>query len=263
MRMAGASSRFGVDEAQVPELLARLHRDPHLELCGLHAYAGTQNFDAAAFAAGAAALLTAADAWERQLSLRLCEIDFGGGFGIAVYAGDPVFDLDAAGARLRAVLPGHDRGERRFLVELGRFLTAPAGVYVAAVQHSKSSGGVRHAVLDGGLHHCAAAAGVGTVLRRPPLLVRADAATGNDGVDHVVGGPLCTPMDQFAEAFRCRELRVGDLVAVLHAGAYGLTYSPTAFLGHPTAAEVLVDGGQARLVRERGTFADALRGQRW
>jgi len=171
-----------------------------------------------------------------------------------------VFDLDAAGAALKTLTANV---REQLFVELGRFLTAPAGVYVAAVQHAKTSGGVRHAVLDGGLHHCAAAAGIGTVLRRPPLLVRATAGNGGDPIDHVLGGPLCTPMDQFAEAFHCPELRRGDLVAVLNAGAYGLTYSPTAFLGHPTPAEVLVDGGQARIVRERGTFSDGLRGQLW
>ena len=53
-----------------------------------------------------------------------------------------------------------------------------------------------------------------------------------------------------------------NLIAVLHAGAYGLTFSPVLFLGHPTPAEVLIDGGDARVVRERGAAEDALRGQR-
>jgi diaminopimelate decarboxylase len=49
---------------------------------------------------------------------------------------------------------------------------------------------------------------------------------------------------------------------VLNAGAYGLTFSPLLFLGHPSPAEVLVDAGRARVVRERGRPDDALRGQR-
>jgi hypothetical protein len=54
----------------------------------------------------------------------------------------------------------------------------------------------------------------------------------------------------------------GDVVALLHAGAYGLSYSPHGFLSHATPAEVMVDGGEARVVRERAKAADVLRGQR-
>ena len=53
----------------------------------------------------------------------------------------------------------------------------------------------------------------------------------------------------------------GDLVAVLNAGAYGLTYSPTRFLSHASPAEVLVDGGEAHIARARGASTDAIRDQ--
>jgi diaminopimelate decarboxylase len=53
-------------------------------------------------------------------------------------------------------------------------------------------------------------------------------------------------------------VRPGDLVAILQSGAYGLTASPVGFLGHPMPAEVLVDAGEARRIRERGTFAQPL-----
>jgi diaminopimelate decarboxylase len=72
---------------------------------------------------------------------------------------------------------------------------------------------------------------------------------------------LCTPADQFAEQLELPKLQTGDLVAILNAGAYGLTYSPTGFLSHATPAEVLVEEGQPRVVRNRGLPQDALRGQ--
>ncbi|MBZ0154512.1 MAG: hypothetical protein K8J09_23535, partial [Planctomycetes bacterium] len=72
---------------------------------------------------------------------------------------------------------------------------------------------------------------------------------------------LCTPQDQFADQLPLGPLAAGELLAVLHAGSYGLTFSPHSFLSHATPAEVLVDGGEARLARHRGTPADALRGQ--
>jgi diaminopimelate decarboxylase len=261
MRMGGRSARFGVDAEQVPALLQRIAGARELVLRGLHVYAGTQLFDADAFARHARALCEHAARWEQDLSLRLHELDLGGGFGVPTYLGDPTFDLAAAASAVRAVVAEFDRPDRTWFVELGRYLVADAGVFLTRVVRRKHSGGLAQVALDGGLHQCAAAAGVGTVVRRPPLLVRATAlrAAGTEPVS--LGGPLCTPADQFAEELPLGQLQPGELLAVLHAGAYGLSYSPHGFLSHPTPAEVMVDGGSARLVRARGSAADALRGQ--
>lgn len=258
MRMSGRSSRFGVDREQVPALLQQIARSPSLQLDGLHVYAGTQGFDAEALVAHAAALCSAMREWERQLSLRLDAIDLGGGFGVPTYLGDPIFDLATAAAGLRQLAREHHRDGRRWLVELGRYLTAPAGVYLTRVVRTKRSGGERHAVLDGGLHHCAVATGATAVLKRPPLAVHATALRQPADVECHIGGPLCTPADELPGPLRLPALQPGDLLAVLNAGAYGLTFSPQQFLSHPAPAEVMVDGGTARVVRERGAFADAL-----
>ncbi|MGB3967351.1 MAG: diaminopimelate decarboxylase, partial [Planctomycetota bacterium] len=261
LRMAGTSSRFGIDAEQVPAVLRTIAATPSLHLAGVHAYAGTQCFDAAAFVAHCARLCGAVRTWERELGVTLDEIDLGGGFGVPAFAGDPEFDLAAAGAGLQELVRAHDRAGRTWFVELGRYLAAPAGLYLTRVLYVKQSGGRTHAVLDGGLHHHAAATGFGTILKRAPLLVPA-AEPLRAGTPVTLGGPLCTPADQFAEDLPIGPLQAGDLVAVLHAGAYGLSYSPHSFLGHPTPAEVLVDGTAARIVRDRGLPADTLRGQR-
>ncbi|MBL8738195.1 MAG: alanine racemase [Planctomycetes bacterium] len=261
MRMGGRHARFGVDAEQVAELLRTIVARPELALRGLHVYAGTQLFDAAAFGQQARLLCEHAAAWERQLGVSLDELDLGGGFGVPTYLGDPSFDLDAAGREVQALVAAFDRPGRTWFVELGRHLVATAGVYLTRVVRRKQSGGLWQLAVDGGLHQCAAAAGVGTVVRRPPLLVRAGALAARPGEDVAIGGPLCTPADQFAEALPLGPLPTGELLAVLHAGAYGLSYSPHGFLSHPTPAEVLVDDGVARLVRRRGEPADALRDQ--
>ncbi|MEC8253374.1 MAG: alanine racemase [Planctomycetota bacterium] len=261
MRMGGRSSRFGVDLDQVPEAVEVIRARPHLDLRGLHVYGGTQTCDAHAFAAHARALCAHAARWERELDVRIDELDLGGGFGAPVFQGDPTFDLDAAGAALRELLEEYDRGGRRWFVELGRFLAAPAGVYVARVVRTKSSGGHFHAVADGGMHHAAAPAGLGTIVRRPPMLTPVAPRAG-DRRPVTIGGPLCTPADQFCDQLMLPPIERGDLVAVLHAGAYGLTYSPARFLSHASPAEVFVDGGEARVVRARGAATDAIRDQR-
>ena len=261
LRMGGRSSRFGIDEDQVPAVLQVVAGAPSLQLEGLHVYAGTQCFDANAFVQHARTLCERAAQWERELGVRFPAIDLGGGFGVAAYAGDPVFDLAAAGAGLQALIAQYGGSTRQWFLELGRYLAAPAGIYLTRVVRTKTSGGQQHAVLDGGLHQHAAAAGIGTVVRRPPLLVHAGALLPPHTEPVTLGGPLCTPADQFAEQIPFAPLTDGDLVAVLHSGAYGLTYSPHQFLSHPSPAEVMVDGGQARIVRTRGLAADVLRGQ--
>lgn len=262
LRMGGRSSRFGIDVEQVPALLRSVAATPSLHLAGLHVYAGTQCFDAEAFVAHARALVEQAAGWERELGLVLDELDLGGGFGVATFTGDPTFDLDTAGRGLRHLIEQHDRPGRRWFVELGRYLAAPAGVYLTRVVHHKQSGGQQHAVLDGGMHQAAAAAGIGTVLKRAPLLVHATRRHAPNVTPVTLGGPLCTPADQFAEQVPLPPLLPGDLVAVLHAGAYGLSFSPHGFLSHATPAEVLVENGTARVVRDRGDPRDVLRGQR-
>jgi diaminopimelate decarboxylase len=263
MRMGGRSSRFGVDAEQVPALAKQVLASPQLTLAGLHVYGGTQVFDANAFVAHAERLCELAADWERTLGAPLPELDLGGGFGVATYQGDPEFDLAAAGRGLQQLLARFDRPDRTWFVELGRYLAAPAGIYLTRVVRTKTSGGEAHAVVDGGLHQHAAAAGVGTVVRRPPLLERAEPGPTGDAGDQpvTIGGPLCTPADQFAASLPLGPLHPGDLLVLRHSGAYGLSYSPHGFLSHPTPAEVMVDAGTARVVRRRGEPADVLRGQ--
>ena len=261
MRMGGRSSRFGIDVEHVPEAVRIIKTSDSLRLRGLHVYGGTQCFDANAFVAHARALTEQAARWEQELDVRFDELDLGGGFGVAVFQGDPTFDLELAATGLRQLLAEHDRDGRRWFIELGRYLAGPAGVFLSRIVRQKTSGDQQHVVLDGGMHQAAAAAGLGTIVPRPPLLVAAEQLRSGTTQPVTVGGPLCTPADQFAEQIELPALATGDLVAILNAGAYGLTYSPTGFLSHATPAEVMVEDGQPRVIRSRGQAKDALRNQ--
>jgi diaminopimelate decarboxylase len=105
----------------------------------------------------------------------------------------------------------------------------------------KISRGKTFLVVDGGMHHQLAASGnFGQAIRRNyPLMLgtRANAALG-DGVNVV--GCLCTPLDLLGDDVELPPADIDDLIVLFQAGAYGLTASPTAFLGHPAPAEVLV-----------------------
>jgi diaminopimelate decarboxylase len=262
MRMAGSGARFGVDEAEAAALLESCRAQDHVAVIGLHSYAGTQNFDAERFVAGATDLCALAERLRRDTGWPLPELNFGGGFGSPAFVGDPQFDLDAAAAGLAELRAKHDGAGRSFWVELGRYLTGPCGVYLCTVVRKKQSAGRTHLALDGGMHHAAAAAGIGSVLRSAPLLVHATRLQAQADEEVAVGGPLCTPLDRFGDALLLPHSETGDLLAVLGAGAYGLSYSPHSFLSHPTPAEALVEDGKARVIRARGEVQDVLRGQR-
>ena len=171
-------------------------------------------------------------------------LNLGGGFGIPYFPGEQRFDLQAVGDHLAGLVPEarRDFPEAEFVIELGRYLVGEAGVYVSRVIDRKESRGQVFLVTDGGLHHHLAASGnFGQVIRKNyPVLVGNRVNPESDPSTASVVGPLCTPLDVLGERMELGHAQLGDLIAVLQSGAYGLTASPTAFLGHPAPVEVLV-----------------------
>jgi diaminopimelate decarboxylase len=242
MRMGGGAKPFGIDAEMVPDCLRQLDA-LGIALQGFHVFSGSQSLKADAIAESHArsvelALKLAADARRQLPGLYL-----GAGFGIPYFPGEQRLDLAPIGdslaqlvARIDNELPG-----TRVSLESGRYLVGEAGVYVARVIDRKVSRGQVFLVTDGGLHHHLAASGnFGQVIRKnyPAAIGNRMAADESETVSVV--GPLCTPLDVLAERMDLARADVGDLVVVFQSGAYGLSASPTAFLGHPVPVEVLV-----------------------
>ena len=243
MRMGGGPQQFGVDAERVPALIADLAATD-LDLLGFHIFAGSQNLNAE--------LLCEAQRKTAELALRLSDamagpvryLNLGGGFGIPYFEKDEPLDLAAIGENLHGLLAdaiGPNLPEARVVIELGRYLVGEAGFYVTRVLDKKESRGKTFLVVDGGLHHQLAASGnFGQVIRRNyPVAIAGRHAAGETETVNVVGC-LCTPLDLLASDMALPPAGIGDLVVMFCAGAYGLTASPTAFLGHPAPAEVLV-----------------------
>ena len=131
--------------------------------------------------------------------------------------------------------------EASTVVELGRYIVGECGVYVTRVVDRKESRGQTYIVVDGGMHHQLAASGnFGQAIRRNyPLAIGTRMDQPAQSQLSVVGC-LCTPLDLLGDKVNLPNAQIGDLVVLFQAGAYGLTASPTAFLGHPAPAEVLV-----------------------
>lgn len=243
MRMGGGPQQFGIDAETVPSLLKSL-ADAELELLGFHIFAGSQNLHAE--------ILSEALVRNVELLLKLASdcpqpvryLNLGGGFGIPYFDKDRTLDIALIGRTLgtlmeRAIRPA--LAEARVVIELGRYLVGESGVYVTRVVDRKVSRGRTYLVVDGGLHHQLAASGnFGQVIRRNYPIAIANRMQQSQLESVSVVGCLCTPLDVLGDNVELPRAEIGDLVAVFQAGAYGLTASPTAFLGHPAPVEVVV-----------------------
>ncbi|MEE4206168.1 MAG: pyridoxal-dependent decarboxylase, exosortase A system-associated [Erythrobacter sp.] len=242
MKMGGGAKQFGVDAHKVPAL-ARHVIAQGAEWRGLHIFTGSQALSAEAIAETQGNVLNLAAELSEEIGHPLPKLNMGGGFGIPYFPGDEPLDLAAVGkalaervADLRPAL-----AETELCLELGRYLAGEAGVYLCRVIDRKESHGTTYLVTDGGLHHQLAASGnFGTVVRRnyPSAIATRYAEEPVEEVNIV--GCLCTPLDRLADQAMMPRADVGDIVAVFCAGAYGATASPSAFLGHGPAREILV-----------------------
>ncbi|WP_407180097.1 pyridoxal-dependent decarboxylase, exosortase A system-associated [Bradyrhizobium sp. STM 3562] len=242
MRMGGGPQQFGIDAEKVPSLLADLAA-ADVEFLGFHVFAGSQNLNAD--------FLCLAQRRTVDLILRLADksppvryVNLGGGFGIPYFDKDQPLDLRAIGANLAQLLETAiqpNLPEARVVIELGRYIVGECGVYVTRVVDRKESRGREYLVVDGGLHHQLAASGnFGQVIRRNYPIAVGNRLCEDVGEAVTVVGCLCTPLDLLGDNVRLPRAEIGDLIVLFQAGAYGLTASPTAFLGHPPPLEVLI-----------------------
>jgi diaminopimelate decarboxylase len=131
------------------------------------------------------------------------------------------------------------------LVEPGRFLVGPAGAYLTRVVDTKRVRGQAVAIVDGGINHLLRPALVGQPQRIRRLGQDGGLGSGPgtrpaSGASVTIAGPLCTGLDILARDIPIGLPAVGELLAVLDAGAYGYTESMPFFLSRPLPAEVVI-----------------------
>jgi diaminopimelate decarboxylase len=242
MKMGGGPKPFGVDAERVPDMLERIGELP-LDFQGFHIFSGAQNLRAEAIAEAQRNSVELAVRLAQRAPAPVRILNIGGGFGIPYFPGDERLDLALVGRNLGGILNGLESRlpQAQVVLELGRFLVGEAGIYVCRVIDRKVSRGHCFLVTDGGLHHHLAASGnFGQVVRKNYPVVVGNRVRGAERELASVVGPLCTPLDLLADNMEMAKAEAGDLIVVFQSGAYGLTASPTAFLGHPPPAEVLV-----------------------
>ena len=269
IRLVGddGAGKFGMDPGDLLDAARRAVRSDHLELLGLHAFAASNVLDPMAIADHVGSTVAAAAGLARRIGFPLRLVDAGGGLGIPYEADEEPLDLVALGRRLRSLAEtwAGDPVTRstRVLLEPGRFLVGPAGAYLARVVDRKTVNGSVVIILDGGIHHFLRPA---LVRQEHRIHVFGSGTPDSPARPVAIAGPLCSGLDVFARDRVLVPPDVGDLVAILDAGAYGYTESMPFFLSHPTSAEVGLRGGRAELLRPRldpGEWLDRQRNPVW
>ena len=245
MRMGGGAKPFGVDAERVPELVRTLIAEG-ADWRGFHIFAGSQALDSTAIIASQRATLDLVTQLSEAAGTFPPLVNLGGGFGIPYFPGEQPLNIEEIGIELSSILNNRSQMlvKSHFCIELGRWLVGEAGVYLTRVVDRKQSHGETFLIVDGGLHHQLAASGnFGTVVRRNYPIAIANRFDAEPEEAVTVVGCLCTPLDRLADKVLLPRAEVGDLIAIFMAGAYGLTASPSAFLGHPLPKEIMVDHG--------------------
>jgi diaminopimelate decarboxylase len=264
-RMTGVSSQFGIEEDEVFDVISTVKCLQNVNIKGIQVFVGAQIL----------AEETLADIYDHICGLTIkimnqCGIDFeivdfGGGFGIPYSSKDTEFNTDILHNKYVRILSKYhemfDKKIKRSIFESGRYLLGKSGIFLTRVLSKKMSKGNTFVITDGGSNFHAMAANIGGLIRNNfpiKVLGKSDYAEKNTVT---IVGPLCTPKDILALDLELPLINIGDIIAVLNSGAYGLTASMCNFLSHPLPAEILLVGDKVKLIRDRGSREDFIKDQ--
>ena len=234
-------SKFGIDFGAAPRLYRKAAGLPGLRVTGIDCHIGSQLTETGPFVAALEKILDLAGALAAE-GIAIEHLDLGGGLGIR-YRDE---ELPTTGEYLQRLFS--TLGERRVkvLFEPGRALVGDAGVLLTRVEYVKHGPVKNFAVVDAAMNDMVRPALYEAWHEIVPVRPRPDAPSVYDVV-----GPICESGD-FLGHDRELALRAGDLLAILSAGAYGMSMSSN-YNTRPRAAEVLVDGSATHLARARET----------
>jgi diaminopimelate decarboxylase len=251
-------SKFGMDIDRALKLAGEVRSIPSVSMIGMHMHIGSQITTSEPYG-GAVAKGVEIIAQLRQMGHPIRWYNMGGGFGIN-YRGREARPIEEFA---RVILPGVKATGCRLAMEPGRVIAGNAGILVSRVIYTKQSGEKRFLIQDAAMNdlirpalyesfHRIWPVAVPPGLPAPPEDFEA-AIEGTEPWDVV--GPVCESGDFLAKDRALPRLNRGALLATFSAGAYGMVMASN-YNTRPRAAEILVEGGQARLVRRRETYED-------
>ena len=243
--------KFGIPFEAAERLYLDTTRFPHLRFESISCHIGSQIFDTGAFFDALDKVMGLVNRL-RDAGAAIQQLDLGGGLGIAYRHDENAPTI----AEYAAALADRLRGKGlQLMLEPGRSIVGQAGVLLTEVIYRKPAESKEFIIVDAAMND----------LIRPALyqshheiipVVRGDAET----ITADVVGPVCETGDFLARDREMPAANSGDLLAVCTAGAYGFVQASN-YNSRPRPAEVLVDGGEAKLIRERERYEDLIRGE--
>lgn len=228
-------NKFGIAYADAERLYARAASLPGIEVVGVGCHIGSQLTQSAPFIEAAERMVALVDRLERA-GIALKHIDIGGGIGIRYHDETP----EPISHFLEHAIRTLGTRKHKVIVDPGRSIVGNAGVLLTRVEYIKQG----FVVVDAAMND----------LLRPALYgawheIRNARQSAESPAVYDIVGPVCESADFIAKRRRLAAAE-GDLLAVMSSGAYGMTMSSN-YNSRPRAAEVLIDGNQAHLVRNR------------
>lgn len=260
IKMGGKAVQFGIDEENMGEALSLIEKNiGFLNFKGIHVYAGSQCFEPQGVADGVTNTFRIVEKLEATSGLFCSTINLGGGFGLSHSKIGQQLDITSLSYILNPIIKDFQRSSaqpRDIIFELGRYLTADAGIYVTRVLSSKTSRGKEFFLVDGGLHHHLAAAGTFGAALRANFILRNLTTPNAERIKCNIAGPSCNPTDLLGVNVDVERPQLGDLLGVLKSGSYGFTASPLLFLGRKTPVELIKKNGEVILGRKSYCILD-------
>ena len=243
-------NKFGIPFDEAEKLYLSARQFAHVHITGLDCHIGSQLTELAPFVEACRKMLGLLNRLEAQ-GLRIEHLDLGGGLGIRYSAENPPAARDYVAALCADI---GQRGQR-ILIEPGRALVGNAGLLLTRVEYLKHTPHRDFAIVDAAMND----------LIRPALYdayheILPVTANGSNAKTYQVVGPVCETGD-FLGHDRKLALSQGDLLAIMSAGAYGMSMSSN-YNTRPRAAEVMVDGDRIHLIRERESMEQLLAGEK-
>jgi diaminopimelate decarboxylase len=276
-----SENKFGIALERAAQVYERASKMPAITVRGVQTHIGSQITEAAPFVAAIEKLAPLVSELKSKYAIEFFSV--GGGLGIAYESsvasgsGDWWTSQRSHPLTIRqyvdAILPPLTRLGLRILLEPGRLLVGNAGILLTRVRYIKETAQKKFAIIDAGMNDLIRPALYGSYHEIVPVEKitqpspqssppgrggREAPGEGRTKIDIV--GPVCESGDFFAQDREMPELRAGDLLAVMSAGAYGFVMASN-YNSRPLPAEALVRGDEVALIRKRQTIEDLVRGE--
>jgi diaminopimelate decarboxylase len=259
-------NKFGIALDRIPAVYERAATMRNIDIVGVQMHIGSQIMEAAPFADAITKVAPIVRDLKSRYPIKFFSI--GGGMGIiyrrALESGSGKWWHDSGGESSAfgirdyadAVVPPLRELGIRILIEPGRFLVGNAGVLLTRVRYIKQAGAKKFAIVDAGMNDLIRPALYQSYHEIVPVCRASVSDAGTEKIDIV--GPVCESGDFFALDREMPEVREGDLLAIMSAGAYGFAMASN-YNSRPLPAEALVRGNRFALIRKRQTWKDLVR----